>query len=166
MALSTIKKTSPTSTTWASATSLGGLHPWVLGALRKADIHEGTVVELGCGTGILLSALSGGLSDSRQRGLGSHAGHRILNGSRRNVGARLALRCRDPAMPRHHRHGRAAQLRSRSWIRATYAAQVFSQAAALPAGGLLLPLRRNDPEPHGFQALSNVGIGLRLGVPV
>ena len=32
--------------------------PWVLAALRKADIHEGTVVELGCGSGILLAALS------------------------------------------------------------------------------------------------------------
>jgi len=32
--------------------------PWVLEVLRKADIHEGTVVELGCGSGILLSALS------------------------------------------------------------------------------------------------------------
>ncbi len=32
--------------------------PWVLEILRKADIHDGTVVEMGCGTGILLSALS------------------------------------------------------------------------------------------------------------
>lgn len=32
--------------------------PPILAALRKAGIHDGTVVELGCGTGIILSALS------------------------------------------------------------------------------------------------------------
>lgn len=32
--------------------------PAILATLRKAGIHDGTVVELGCGTGILLSALS------------------------------------------------------------------------------------------------------------
>src|SRR5690242_7955471 len=35
-----------------------GATPWVLETLRKAGIQNGTVVELGCGSGLLLAALA------------------------------------------------------------------------------------------------------------
>lgn len=35
-----------------------GATPWVLETLRKADIRDGTIVELGCGSGLLLAALT------------------------------------------------------------------------------------------------------------
>ena len=51
-----------------------GATPWVLEALHKAGIQDGTIVELGCGSGLLLAALA----DAGYRAVGVDASAPML----------------------------------------------------------------------------------------
>ena len=113
--------------------------PWVLAALRAAGIHEGTVVDLGCGSGLLLSALL----DAGYQAVGVDASAAMLDiASSTAPGARLIqTSLYDLPIPPCHAIvaiGEPLNYASGPESEPPIVELLSRAAAALPSGGLLL----------------------------
>lgn len=112
--------------------------PWVLATLQKAGIRDGTIVELGCGSGILLAALG----EAGYRAVGVDASAAILDIARSTAPAATLIHASLYDVPLPRCAAVIAMGEGLSYVsdfEPPPAAGLFARiASALDPGGLLL----------------------------